>query len=385
VKIAPLKPLERQLAQAVVSGRELVCSDLDPATLAVTDDERYQIRAEVLRDILIGRHVDHPHPQALRLSHARIVGSLNLDQLAPIIGFELSLCVADEPLTMRGARVPWLRLHGTHAPGILADGSYIEGAVELIRLRISADRGSGAVQLTGAYIRGLLDCSGTTLANGSGPALMADDVKVDGSVSLTGIQAASNCNSATAQLSQALIGGTLSLDNAILANKTGPALTANNLRVGSSAIFSGTRCCGSQPTQATVQLNSAHIGRNLELGGSVLSNDSGSALTAHGIQVDGSAYLRDNFLATGRTQSTVDLNAARISGGLDFTNSRIINPDGLALDLASASVAWLRLTGDAICRSGPGAEPQPWKDNGQLRLDGFIYSSLDPNYADLDQ
>lgn len=91
--VKSLSPVERALVEAVIAGRELVCGDLDPARLAVSDDERFLVRAEVIRDLLLGRYFEDSHPQGLRLARARIVGALDLDRLAPVVGLGLSLCV----------------------------------------------------------------------------------------------------------------------------------------------------------------------------------------------------------------------------------------------------------------------------------------------------
>jgi len=380
-----LSRVERALVEAIAAGHELACGDLDPARLAVSEDERYLVRAEVIRDLLLGRYIKHSHPQGLRLARARIVGALDLDRLAPIVGLGLSLCAVDKPVTMRGARLPWLLLFGTHVPGIAANGMYVDGAVELVQTRIDADSDSGAVQISGAYIGGAFDCNGSTFVNNSGPAFVADDLKVNGSLDLSRIQMTSDCEPATAQLTGGLISGSLRGDLAVLVNKSGPALAADNLKVSGSMLLRNSRCLGNHIRHGAVRLHGAHVGDNLEFDGAELSNESGAALTANELLVDGVTLFRDGFRAAGRGRPTLDLTAARIGGGLDFGNGRILSPDGLALDLASASVTGFCLPGDAICRSGPREDPQSWEDDGHLRLDGFTYTALDPRGADLDR
>jgi len=380
-----LSPVERALVEAIIAGHELACGGLDPARLAVTEDHRYLVRAEVIRDLLLGRYLEQSHPQGLRLARARIIGALDLDRLAPIIGLGLSQCVVDQPVTMRGARLPWLMLFSTHLPGIAANGVYVEGAVELVQTRIDADSDSGAIQIAGAYIGGVFDCNGSTFVNNSGPAFVADDLKVNGSLELNRTRMTSDCESAAAQLTGALISGSLRGDLAVLVNKSGPALAADNLKVNGSMLLRHSRCLGNHILHSAVRLHGAHIGDNLEFDGTELSNDSGAALTANELQVDGATLFRNEFHAAGRGRPTLDLTAARIGGGLDFGNGRILSPDGLALDLASASVTGLCLPGDAICRSGLREDPQSWEDDGHLRLDSFTYSALDPRGADLDR
>jgi len=286
---------------------------------------------------------------------------------------------------MRGARLPWLLLFGTRVPGIAANGMYVDGAVELVQTRIVADSDSGAVQISGAYIGGAFDCNGSTFVNNSGPAFVADDLKVNGSLDLSRIQMTSDCEPATAQLTGGLISGSLRGDLAVLVNKSGPALAADNLKVSGSMLLRNSRCLGNHIRHGAVRLHGAHVGDNLEFDGAELSNESGAALTANELLVDGVTLFRDGFRAAGRGRPTLDLTAARIGGGLDFGNGRILSPDGLALDLASASVTGFCLPGDAICRSGPREDPQSWEDDGHLRLDGFTYTALDPRGADLDR
>lgn len=378
-----LSPVERALLQAVITGRELNCSDLDPASLAVSDDERHLVRAEVIRDILVGRYNGHSGLQGLRLGRARIVGALDLDRLAPVVGLGLSFCAVDQLVTMRGARLPWLMLRGTHLPGIAANGIYVEGAAELVETRVDACSDSGAVQFAGAYIGGVFDCSGSTFTNSTGPALVAGDLKVNGSLDLSRIQVECDCEPAAVQLLGGLTGGSLRSDYAVLVNKSGAVLAADNLKVNGSMFLSHSQCVGNDTLRGVVQLHGAHVGDNLEFDSAVLSNESGPALTANELQVDGVALFRNNFHAAGRGRPTLDLTAARIGGGLDFRNGRILSPDGVALDLASASVTWLCLPGDAICRSGPWKNAQSWEDDGRLRLDSFTYTALDPRGADV--
>lgn len=80
-----LSPVERALVKAIIAGHELACGDLDPARLAVSEDERFLVRAEFIRDLLLGRYIEDSHPQRLRLARARIVGALDLDRLAPTL------------------------------------------------------------------------------------------------------------------------------------------------------------------------------------------------------------------------------------------------------------------------------------------------------------
>ena len=378
--------IERDLVQAVAAGRELTCGDLDPASLANSDDKRYVIRAEVIRDLLLGRHVEHLDPRGLRLAAARISGTLDLDRLASVVGIELSGCAFDEPVTMRGARLPWLTLFGTQLPALNAEGLQVDSSVYLRNsFRDEADSEYGAVRLVGARIGGNLDCDGAVLTNTSGPALDAEGLQVDRSVYLrNSFRAEADSEYGAVRLVGARIGGNLECDGAVLTNTSGPALAADGLQVDSSVYLRNSFRAEADSEYGAVRLLGARIGGNLECDAAVLTNMSGPALVAEGLQVDSSVFLRDDFRASGRGEiATIRLNSARIGNLLDFRKGQMRNPDGLALDLRSTSIDRLRLPANAVCRSDKEDDPQSWQADGQLNLDGFTYSLNLPDGADL--
>ena len=170
-----------------------------------------------------------------------------------------------------------------------------------------------------------------------------------------------------------------------LVNRSGPALAADSLKVTGPIFLRNSKCLGNHPTRGVVRLLGADTGRDLEFNGATLSNEAGAALIATGLRVNGTVSFRDNFHAAGCHQPTLDLAAAQVGGGLDFGNSRILGQDGMALNLASASVTWICLPGNAICRSGNRDDPGSWEGDGQLQLDGFTYAALDPRGADLNR
>jgi len=51
-----LTDLERELIDATRSGAVLVCCDLPTEELVVDDDPAHEIRAQVLREMLLNRH-----------------------------------------------------------------------------------------------------------------------------------------------------------------------------------------------------------------------------------------------------------------------------------------------------------------------------------------
>jgi hypothetical protein len=421
-----------RLLESVEKGFSLVCSPLAPEELASSDDPRHIIRAGVIRDILLGRLVDHPDPGGLRVTGARIVDALDLDHVSCGIGLELRGCWLNDPMRCSGTKLPWLTLAGSHLPAFGADHLQVDGSVDLSDAHVS-----GAIMLYCAHIGGSLGCNRTHLANEKGPAIVGDSMQVDNAMLLRQARVTGNTELGTVRLAGAHIARDLECDEAELTNTSGPALYAEALQVDgtvnlSKAHFTGSggigavrllgthigvslNCNGAQLTntsgpalhadrmhvegsvflggfQATgnaesgaVRLLGARIASDLDCAEAHVANEKGPAIVADGLQVDGSMYLRDGFRATGHGElGTVRLRSTSVGWFLDFRRGRICNPDGLALDLRSASVKVLRLPADVPCRSCTG-QPETWVADGQLLLAGLSYTNLDPEGATLDE
>jgi hypothetical protein len=229
-----LTDAEQALVEHVAGGEVLDLAADEPAMR--TWDSAQTIRATVLRDILRGRLAPDPDPHGIRLRGARITGRLDLEYLTTSVAVELRDCLLDEGLVASSAKLPALVLAGCRLEHpalppleaqelttsvLLLDGAVIVAACEIGGLRVAdahldalgctgatlhnsrgpavaAERlqvsqgvflrggfeavgagGDGAVLLAGAHIHGMLDCSGATLRNDSGPALNAYEMQVD--------------------------------------------------------------------------------------------------------------------------------------------------------------------------------------------------------------
>ncbi len=96
----------------------------------------------------------------------------------------------------------------------------------------------GAVCLAGSSITGQLSLRGTTLVNESGPALLADLIRIgDGARLDQDFSAEGEGETGAVRLAEADISGDLLLNGARLANHTGPALLADGLTVHSDLVL----------------------------------------------------------------------------------------------------------------------------------------------------
>lgn len=170
---------EPALIDALTSGSVVACSKLTVEQLAATENARYTIRAELIRELVLGRSGDRLDPLGVRIHGARITGTLDLTHVPAAVGIELRGCYFDRAVFLTGARLPWLTLSASHLPALDGDGLRVQGDVLLGDGFTATGHGEeGAVRLLGAHISGQLNLNGARLANDAGPALVADGLHV---------------------------------------------------------------------------------------------------------------------------------------------------------------------------------------------------------------
>jgi hypothetical protein len=381
--MAALTDLERLLVEAATAGETL---DLRAA-------EARELRAGVVRDVLLGQHgtVD---ARGLQVRGAALAGPLDLDGLQTRVRLRLRACTLPG-LVLRGASLPLLDLGGCTVGGLLADDAVVDGSVLLWR----GFSCQGLVSFVGARVGGKLDLSGAMLAGGAGAALVADRITIGGDLMLDDAVGTGTAPAGTVQLTGARIAGRLSARRLRLTNPAGPGLAAASLHVTDMVDLSrGVEVRGSGPDGA-LRLVGARVG-SLSLGRARLENPDGWALTAHYLDLGGTLYL-DRVTATGgirlsggrllgglslegatvdgagrealdatrlqvgqavrlaaatlRTSgdvAAVDLRSARIAGDLDLRHTTVANPGGVALRLNTATVDGRAILSELVVERG---------------------------------
>lgn len=368
---------EKRLVEAAQRGELLVCPKSAPA-----------VRAELIRELLLGRHGELD-PRGVQIKDARIKGTLDLDNVTAPVGLYLTGCTIDEPIDARDARLRDLVLRGGRCAGLQADGVHIDrdlhledglqvdgdqqdalisligshivgdlslGKVALTNsagpaidanrariggcvfarslVRITGNDRSGAFVLLSAHIAGSLQLDeDVTITNLKGPALDADDIRVQGSVLLTNcFRAIGHGRTGAVSLENANVVLNVTLEDAEITNDTGPCLDATNARVGGDVLLAdGVRLTASGPTGAIV-LAGGHIGGIVTVQDTVVTNDLGAALNANGVDINGSLFLHKGTQLTGRRPGgTVDLISGHLAGDLDIANAVITNSLGPAV------------------------------------------------------
>jgi hypothetical protein len=364
---------ERAVWEAVEAGSlvelPLGGPEVDDPAAGETWGQDRQIRAQLLYELLAG--VNGPkdvRPRALRVTGARITGTLDLEATTLACPMSLRRCSFEQPINLQEVEASVVRLPGCHVLGLNARQLETRAEVELN----DGFTANGEVNLIGAHIGGWLSFDGATLINPNQRALNVGGLKVEGGMHCRkGFRAEGEV-----RLAGAHIGGTLDLEGATITNPNQRALSADGLKVdGAFFARNGFRAEGE------VRLFGAHIGMQASFNGATLINTNREALNAERLMVDQHMLCRNGFTAYGE----VNLTSARIGGQLTFDRATFSNPNGKALRLqeleAAVLVLWLQEPPDGevdFTRAHVGVLLQnqtSWPK--RLRLQGFVYDSLD--------
>jgi len=421
---------ERALVDALTSGCVVECSTLSTDQLGLTDNPRYTIRAELLREMVLGRSGERLDPLGVRVHGARIKGTLDLTHVPAAVGIELRGCFFERAVLLVSARLPWLTLAGSHLSALDCDGLHVDGDVLLGDGFTATGQGDyGAVRLLGAHIRGQLNFNGARLTNDAGPALIGDGLHVDGDVFGGGFIATGHGELGAVRLPGAHIIGQLNLNGAELTNQAGPALIGDGLHVDGGLVLAEGLIATGHYERGAMRLPGAHIGGQLNLDGATLINQSGPALIGDHLTVDGGVFLdgftatgsgedgvvrlpdthitgqlnldraeltnpagpaligdhllvdsdmfAEGFIATGHCQDgAVRLADAHISGQLNLSHAKLTNPAGPVLDLEDATAKHLFLPAQVICPHGAATRTSCAASAHRLTLSGLAYTSL---------
>lgn len=169
--LADLTELERELVRTARRGSVLDCHGLPMGELAATDNPGRRIRAELIRELLLGRRGELD-PRGVRVSGVRVTGELDLGHVHARAALEVTGSVFDKRCDLRHACLPRLVLRGSHLVELQADGLQVDGGVHLDH----GFRVTSTVRLVGVHIRGDLVMAGAELTNGAGSASNVDSL-----------------------------------------------------------------------------------------------------------------------------------------------------------------------------------------------------------------
>jgi len=341
-----LTPPEQALVAACRAGTDCVLGD---GTRPEGPDPARNVRAALLRFLILGGDQGcRVHARGVRLAGAYVSEALDLAFARAQGQTVLRYCRFAAAPNLQNARLQLLSLDGSATPGLFAEGAQVTGGV-FLRAGFEAQ---GEVRLSSATIGGQLACDGGRFAvvrdakeKPVGNALNAQGAQVMGSVFLNGTFTAEG----EVSLSSATIGGQLSCKGGRFAvvrdakgKPVGKALNAQGAQVTGSVFLNGTFTA-----EGEVSLSSATIGAQLACTGGRFA----AARDAEGNPV-GDALVGQRM---------------RVAGGFFF---RKVTVESGRVNLASAEV------GDLV------DDPESWRGDWPLYLDGFTYQRISGAFTD---
>ncbi|WP_326945793.1 hypothetical protein OG439_40715 [Amycolatopsis sp. NBC_01307] len=288
--LTDLTEFERQVVNTARRGAVAVAATtMTVEELAATDEPELRIRADLLRDLLRGLHGDLD-PRGIQIAGVRVAGKLDLDYVTAVTGLALYQCALPDGIVCRETHLRYLHLSGCLLTYLHADGLRTDDSLVLLDATITSADLDGAIRLLGAHIGGQLILDRATIANTTGPALNADALRTDSSLFLRDATITGTGGDGAIRLLGAHIGGQLILNRATIANTTGPALSADDLRTDGHLFLQDATITGTGEG-GTIRLLGAHIGGQAVLPTFRLDNGSGPLLVLHEAQINGALLL----------------------------------------------------------------------------------------------
>jgi hypothetical protein len=297
----------------------------DPAQGESWHSER-TVRAEVLRSILLGAYeLERGTVPTLRVTGARITGSLDLAHAEVRFPVRLEGCWFEQPADLTWAVTRYLDLRRSSLPALIAEDLRVDGSLVLTGCHVGRRPGSHAASHTGEDQSSLGRPSRAISATGmsvTGTVFMDGGFTADGEV----------------RLLAGHVGGSLDLGGAQLRHEVGIALLAARLTV-EDAVF----CRDGFSAEGEVSFRRAQIAGFLDLSGAHLSNRGGSAFFAPVLTVGAGVFWREGTVLEG----DLCLVDAHITGSLDLAGAQLGNPGQMAIDATRLTVE-----GSVSCRDG---------------------------------
>ncbi|MGW5053922.1 hypothetical protein [Actinokineospora sp. NPDC004072] len=373
-----LSPLEEAVIDAARRGTWILPdSQLTPEQLTDTEDPQLRVRAELIRELMMGRRGELD-PRGVLIEGVRVFGELDLNHVSAVTDLALVACALPEGITCMHARLHQVNLRHSALTTFHGDGVRIDGNLFLRDAHLASTDESGALRLVGAHIGGQLDLDRTTITNTTGPALYADRIRTDGRLGLEDAHLTGTSESGALRLLGAHIGGQLDLDRTTITNTTGPALYADTLRTDSALFLSDASISGTGENGA-LRLLGAHIGGQLDLDRTTITNTSGPALDADAIRIDSALFLCDASITGAGENGALRLIGAHIGGQAHLTGTHLVNGSGLLLTLTEAQVgAALFLPVTLICpQAGLTSGTRPCPDSARgMDVSGLVFPQL---------
>ncbi|MET8851487.1 hypothetical protein [Amycolatopsis sp. NPDC004625] len=258
-------------------------------------------------------------------------------------------------------------------PAVIADNIHVGKNLVLRTARIAGTGAAAAFRISGAHVRGQLQGHDLTVTNNSGPAIMADGMSVGKELYLSNARLTGAHIRGTLRLLAASIGGQFIADNAWIVNKSGPGLNADGIKVGNDFFLNDTRISGDGPLGA-VRLLNARLDSQLDGTDLQITNNSGPGIGADRLTVGGNFSLEGARITGDGNRGALRLPSAKIIGQLDLTARWIRNTRGVAINLNDARADGSIFLPRRIVCPQPTGRSCLWPTS--IAVDDFTFGSL---------
>ena len=297
----------------------------------------HEIRAEVIRFILLGHLASDPDPRGLRLRGARIVGRLDLNHVTSAIPLTMVSCHLRDGAELADAKFPAVGVreclieHADQTP--LLAPRLMTDMLDLTRATVVAHGVRPAVDLDGSDL-GQMTADGASLTCDRGSALRARQCHIRRDLRLTRFEdddsglvrrfeATGKGDDGTIYLWGAQVDGALYCIGEV-SNESGPAVEATAARIGLAVLMTGLQADG-DGEGGTIRLQSARIGSSLMLNFGHVSNSTGPALVANGVTISGDASFSELAASGYGEAGVISLAGAHVDGDVYWLGAKIDN------------------------------------------------------------
>lgn len=251
------------------------------------------LRASVLRTLLLTGPREEGEIAALKVSGARITGTLDLRYATVDRVIRLSGCHFDAVPDWSGAQLHYVRLDKSVFPGLRLSRIRVDGS-----LRLADCRFRGRLRLSGAQIAGALYLQRSEFGESAEgePVLQLNQAEIGDDLRAQGLRAQGEI-----RLDDATVNGMIDLTHAELSHPGGTVLRAERLSAGSDVLMRYAK------THGRMDLRGARVEGRMDLSYAQLSNPGGTALRMSSGTI-GELWLREG---------------PRIEGALNLRRSQI--------------------------------------------------------------
>jgi hypothetical protein len=284
-----------------------------------------------------GGHFNNANGEALSLNAARVAGSVFL-HATNTYRFE-----SKGKVTLGSAKIGGTvecggsSFDNAGGDALSLNSADVAGAVFLRASDKHRLEAKGRVDLTAARVRGVVDCTGSSFENADSDALTLNSAVVGGAVFLNASATLRFEAKGRVTLGSAKIGSSLECIGACFENPKAEALTVADADVTGSVFLSASATHRFE-AKGQVNLRSAKIGSAVDCTGGYFENPTGDALSLDSARVARSVFLRAAGGHRFEAKGCVRIQSANVGGQLSLGGALLENPGGDALSMEHSEI-----------------------------------------------